>query len=82
MKKSDLKVGDRVKVNFNKATANAKNKVFIDNLEQKIKDTKKLGTGYFVVDQITDYGTIWLVAEDLDIGEIAVEREALRKSRK
>lgn len=81
MKKSDLKVGDRVKVNFNKATENSKNQLYISNLEQQIEDTIKLGTGYFVVDQITESFQIWLVAEDLDIGDIAVKREALRKKK-
>jgi len=82
VKKTDLKVGDRVILNFKKATNDAKNHIFVSNVEKKIEQVKNLGTGCFLVDQLTELGEVWIIAEDLDIGDICVNREALRRRKK
>lgn len=79
--KKDLKIGDRVKVNFKKATENSTNDIYVSNLKREIEDTKKLGTGYFIIDQITD-DLYWLVAEDINVGYISVKKEAVKRKKK
>lgn len=79
--KKDLKIGDRVKVNFKKATEDSTNEIYVSNLKRKIEATKKLGTGYFIIDQLTDE-LYWLIAEEANIGDISVKKEAVKRKRK